>query len=433
MAAIDDLVSRGAGKAMTRVRIVGGGLGGVIAAFEAHRLGYRDIELHERSGRLGGKALPRVDHGVEIRDIDLRFAAANDPVRDLLAWHGVAFDTVAAGCGSVSPAPDGGGVFIEDFDGPAVPCRGLALDEPAGETLADRIRAYPVQLQPMLSRYAQWRVGDWIDEAHASAAEVLGMARVYPVGADVSTLGDLRRTDRLYDALYAAPPPLGGRPAAAAALPRDGFAAMFETCRRRLEALDVVIRDTSLVSPQEALQTCGPEDVVVWTADAAPLYRAAGVPAPRPARRLRAAYVFKAEFGRPAPFHIANFTATGVVARIFTYQSRGQTLLCAECVAESPDGDLRREIQRLAAGFGGEALVLRDQVAASVRSAETPTLDGVRARRALEREVERLTGGALILATRRPGEAVVDHAALSAALACALEGEAQAAPAARRA
>lgn len=405
---------------MTRIRIVGGGLGGVLAAFEAHRLGCRDIELHERSGRLGGWALPKVDHGVELRETDIRFGSRGDPARELLEWHGVAFDVVEARCGSVSPAAHGGQVFVEDFDGPALPCRGLALAEPAGETLADRIRAYPAEMQPALSRYAQWRLGDWIDEAHAEAAAAMGMARLYPIGADVSTLADLRRTDHLYDELYALPPALGGRPPATAAVPRDGFAALFEACRRRLEALDVVIHDTSLVSPHEALQTCGADDVVVWTADPSPLYRAVDLAPPKPARQLRAAYVFKAEFGRPAPFRINNFTACGVVASIFVYESRGQTLLTAECVAEAPADELRREIQRLTAGFGGESLVLGDQVSASVRSGDLPSVEGVRRLGELGRRLDRLTGGALLLAAcdaARPGAGL---ARLGAALADAL-------------
>ncbi|WP_374571861.1 NAD(P)-binding protein [Phenylobacterium sp.] len=406
---------------MTRISIVGGGLGGVLAAFEAHRLGCRDIELHERSGRLGGEALPKVDHGVELRDVDVRLGARGDPIHDLLAWYGLAFDEVEAHGGSVSPSASGGALFIEDFDGPALPCRGLALAEPAGETLADRIRAYPAEMQPALARYAQWRLGDWIDEADAEAAGAMGMAQVYPIGADVSTLRELRRADRLYHDLYALPGARDGRGPAAAAVPRDGFAAMFEACRRRLEALDVVIHDTSLVSPHQAFETCAEDDMVVWTADPTPLYRAAGLEAPKPARRPCAVYVFKAAFGRPAPFHINNFTASGAVARIFVYESRGQTLLAAECVAETPDAELRREIQRLTAGFGGEALALGEQVHATVRSGALPSVEGARQLAELRRVLGQRTGGAFVLApcdlARRPSA----FAALGRAMAAAFE------------
>ncbi|MFN3522034.1 MAG: NAD(P)-binding protein [Phenylobacterium sp.] len=417
---------------MTRVRIVGGGMGGVLAALEAHRQGFREIELHERSGRLGGSALPRVDHGVELRELQVRFGARGDAARDLLEWQGVAFDAVEAGCGSVSPSPSGGHVFVEDFDGPALPCRGLALAEPAGETLADRIRAYPAEMQPALRRHAEWRLGDWLDHAHADAAACMDMARVYPIGADVSTLADLRRTDEHYDELYALPPGMGGRARAVQATPREGYAAMFEAARRRLQDLGVVIHDTSLVSPHEALHTCAEDDLVLWTADPAPLFRPAGVEPPRPARRLRATYVFKAQFGRPAPFHICNFTAAGVVARLFAYESRGHTLLTAECIAEAPDGDLRREIQRLCAGFGGEALVLGDQVEAGVRSADLPSVERVHRLAELRRAVARTCGGALLVARVDPARPGPGLAALGRDLAQALAAPA-AAPRALRA
>ena len=51
---------------MARVRIIGGGLTGILAAFEAHRLGAREIVLEDALDRLGGWSLPRVSHGVEL-------------------------------------------------------------------------------------------------------------------------------------------------------------------------------------------------------------------------------------------------------------------------------------------------------------------------------------------------------------------------------
>ncbi len=77
---------------MTKVRIVGGGLTGILAAFEAHRLGCRDIELHERFDRLGGVALPREAHGLELREGCIYFGPRTDPIRRLLEWHGLAFE-----------------------------------------------------------------------------------------------------------------------------------------------------------------------------------------------------------------------------------------------------------------------------------------------------------------------------------------------------
>jgi len=74
------------------VRIIGGGLTGVLAAFEAHRLGCRDIELHERLDHLGGTSPPQVRDGLEIGDSGLRFGPRGERVRALLEWHGLAFE-----------------------------------------------------------------------------------------------------------------------------------------------------------------------------------------------------------------------------------------------------------------------------------------------------------------------------------------------------
>src|ERR1700710_2737990 len=99
---------------MSRVRIIGGGLTGVRAALEAHRLGCRDIELHERFDRLGGVALPRVNDGLELRDSRHYFGPKGDPLRALLEWHGLAFEDFERRCGSVSPDRAGQPAFIRD-------------------------------------------------------------------------------------------------------------------------------------------------------------------------------------------------------------------------------------------------------------------------------------------------------------------------------
>jgi len=350
---------------MTRVRIIGGGLTGVLAAFEAHRLGFRDIILHERFDRLGGVALPKVENGLELRTSRIYFGPAKDPVRRLLEWHGVEFEEFENRFGSVSPGQDGQPLCIRDFGGPALPARQVGLADPMGESLADRLRAYPADIQQALTRYCQWRLGAWLDEVHGSAATPLAINRVYPIGGDVSTLAELKRTDALYDELYAIPREFWGRTNnLTAALPRGGFAVMFETCRRRLESLGVTIHDNSLVSPRQAL--AARDEVVVWAADPMPLFNAAGLTAPKLIEKSFATYVFKAKFAGPTPFYVQNFTATGAAFQVYLYESRGETLVTAECVAEAPDGELRREIHRLMAGFGGEGLTLGEQIGVSV-------------------------------------------------------------------
>ena len=72
-----------------KILIVGGGLVGVLAALEAHRLGAREIILHERHPDLGGSLKPRLFHGLELRDQLCLFGDRTDPMRQLLAWRGV--------------------------------------------------------------------------------------------------------------------------------------------------------------------------------------------------------------------------------------------------------------------------------------------------------------------------------------------------------
>src|SRR5262245_9458739 len=108
---------------MTKVRIVGGGLAGVLAAFEAHRLGARDIELHERLTELGGVVAARVIHGLELRDRWRVFGGREDPARRLLEWHGAAFDDLDLTCGSVNPCPRGEPLAAHGFAGPVLAAR----------------------------------------------------------------------------------------------------------------------------------------------------------------------------------------------------------------------------------------------------------------------------------------------------------------------
>jgi len=410
---------------MTRIEIVGGGLTGVLAALEAHRLGHRDITLHEAAGQLGGGARPRVVHGLELRERLIWFGGADDPVRRRLEDAGIGFDDVELRCGSVSPTASGGLTAVEDFAGPALACRSLGLAEPTGETIADRIRAYPTDMQAALSRYAQWRLGGWIDETHASAAAPMGLERVFPLGADASTLDEVKRADSLYDALYGAPRTLGGRGGPLkASFPRDGFAAMFEVLRRRLGDMDVKIGEPSLVAPQQALQSCAAGAAVVWAADPAALYKPLDVTPPKPATQARVAYVFKTKGARQPPFFAHNFTAEGVVARLHLYESRGETLLTAECIAEAANDTLRREIHRLLAAFGGEEVVLGDQLSVSVGADDTcPSVSDIAARAALATALRRRAGEAFIFAACEPWRMAAGLAELGCDLQAAARRE----------
>ncbi|MFC3079769.1 NAD(P)-binding protein [Phenylobacterium terrae] len=405
---------------MGKVRIVGGGLTGIIAALQAHRLGCRDIELFEQYGELGGSLLPRTDHGLELRQTRHYFGTRGDAQRALLEWHGVAFDDFDNRCGSVSPGAGGEPAFVEGFGGPSLAARQTALVEPAGESLADRLRAYPHDIEQALSRYCQWSLGVWLDEVHESAAGPLGIGRVHPRAADTTTLAELKRADDLYDALYGLPGHMWGRTQGSqASLPRDGFAGLFAAAGRALAGLGVKIHLGSMISPREAIAACRPGEALVWAAGPAPLYKAVGVTAPKPLVRSGAAYVFKAKT-ELKPFWLQNFTASGAVFRISTYESRGETLLTAECVAEAGDAELRREIRRLMSGFG--QVQLKEQLLAAVEPRQGLTsMAEAKATKALRGKLAQSLGPAFVSgcwSAERPEDA---FARIGSALAAALE------------
>lgn len=339
---------------MTMVRIVGGGLTGILAAFEAHRLGCRDIELHERFDALGGVALPAQRMGLELRDGCVYFGGPDDPIRAAFERHGLRFDEFDNRFGSVSPGPDGGLVYTEDFGGPALACTQTTLAPPAGDSLADRIGAYPPAIAEPLARYARWHLGHDLSEVHGEAAIPLGINRVYPLGADIAALAQAKRTDPLADELYAIPRTLWGRTAnLRASLPRGGFRAFFTETRRVLEGLGVRIHEETLVSPRAALAEHRPGDALVWAANPTPLFKAAGVPTPKLLPKTFATYVFAARWTRGRPFYVQNFTGEGACFRVYLYESGGRTLLAAECVREASEAELRAEVGRLLEGFPG--------------------------------------------------------------------------------
>lgn len=351
-----------------KVRIVGGGLTGILAAFEAHRLGFRHIELHERFDLLGGAALPRVANGLEVREQPLAFGPPGDPMRVLLEGYGLTFDDVENRFGSLSPLPGGDLAIAHDFAGPSLRTPKLGLGQPAGETLADRLRAYPEDISQALSRYCQWRLGAaWLDEVHASAAGPLGISRVHPIGPETVELARLKKSDPLYDGLYGIPRDLWGRlQNTVISQPRGGWAAFFSACGRELVRAGVSIHNQSLVSPRQALLERADGDVLVWACDPTALFKPLEVPAPVVRPQTVASYVFKARYFGPVPFRVSNFNTDGSVFRVHLYESRGQVMLAAECVRETPDNDLRREIHRLMSPFGGSSLALQEQVSVGV-------------------------------------------------------------------
>jgi hypothetical protein len=384
---------------MAKVRIVGGGLTGVLAALEAHRLGARHIELHERYDRLGGQLAARTVDGLELREACVYFGGREDPVRKLLEWHGAAFDDFDNACGSVNPGPGGGSSSTHGFAGPVLEARDATYGRLTGEALIERLRAYPAELNTPLTRYCQWRLGVWLDEVHASAALPLGIDQILLAGA---------RDE-------ASP---------AASLPHGGFGALFASARRALDSLGVTVRFESLVSPREILDVDEPDTVTVWTASPGPLFPALGKAAPKRIGKAVASYVLQARYAGPVPFMLQNFTARGSVFRLSLYPSRGETLLLAECVAEVSDAELRGEIEGLMAAFDGDSLKLGDTLAVSVRTRwDCLSMDVVRKLSGLRSALAQAKGPAFAGGAWEVGDITERHRRISRSLHAALAEE----------
>jgi hypothetical protein len=406
-----------------KVRIIGGGLTGVLAAFEAHRLGARDIELHERHEQLGGQAWPRQAHSLEVREAALTFGPPGDPIRDLLEANGLAFEDFENHRAAVSPAPGRDITHQRDFPGPALRSRDTRLGPVTGESLADRLRAYPADIAHALAHYCQWSLGGWLDQVHGSAAEALGVRRVYPLGADVADLAAQKRACPVADDLYGIPAPLWGRLTnLTASAPRDGLQAMMMRAHQALVRLGVKVSVVDMASPHAALQGRDPGEIVVWAAEPAALFKPMGLAAPAQAPRRVVTYVFKARYGAAAPVEVRNFTAEGVISTLRLYESRGQALIAADCVAEVSDSELRRETHRLMAGFCGASLQLGEAIGTGISPRwDCPSLDTVKALRGLRAGLAHSEGAAFVAPLWENPRPAERHAALSDALANAMQ------------
>ena len=410
---------------MTRkVRIIGGGMTGMLAGLEAHRLGFQDIELHDPADRLGGTALPRMDHGRELRDRCLHFGTAGDPVRSLMESHGIVFEDFENRVGSVSPAPAGDLTYSKGFSGPALYTRDLDLAPIRGDSLADRLRAYPADIQGHLTRYCRWYLGAWLDEVHESSAEAMGIARVFPTSADPADLAATRRALPQFKDLYDLPAALTGRlDGLTASLPEGGMTHAILKLQQALIRSGVKIRTPSLVSPDNGLAELGSEDILVWAANPMPLFKAFDLVTPRATSKTLTTYIFRLDHPGASPLQIRNFTATGAVSQISVYETRGQVLLSAECVAEVGDVDLRREIHRLMAGFGGAGMTIGEQLAVSMEPRwGCPSVAAVRGLAQLRAVIGRRYGASLVTGGWEAGDLSARFGTIRSDLARARDG-----------
>lgn len=385
---------------MTKVRIIGGGLTGILAAFEAHRLGAREIILEDALDRLGGWSLPRVSHGVELRDGEFAFGAAQDPIRRALEWHGVAFDDVDLHVGAISPSPSGPQASWSAGPVLTAPAKTPCPDQ--AETLNDLLRAYPRAAADPLAHYCQWRLGVWLDQIHASAAPALGLDQV-----------------RLVSAGEAAAPNVSVP--ARGATPRDGLNGLFSAASRALARLGVQIRLHSLVSPREAALSRAADDLVVWAADPLPLFDLTAQPRPRLIGERVASYVYRARIEAPLPLTIRNYTAEGRISALRVYESRGETLVSIECVDEVGDAELRAEALRLLGPFARRPMMLEACLLTNMRTRfACPSVEAVTRLARLEAELDHQHEGRFLVAGWESADATVRVSALAGRLGAAM-------------
>jgi hypothetical protein len=381
-----------------RVRIVGGGLTGILAAFEAHRLGWRDIVLQERFEALGGSARPKVIRGREMRDRPVDFS---DPIARTLTAHGASFDIVGSRFGSLSMGADGHRIFTWDFAGPAIDCPGGKVGKPADHSLAARLSAYPPVIAVTLEAYVRWRLETDPALIHADAALSLAIDRVFPATADLSALADARASDPWAHALYGVPSNLAGEAApSTASLPTGGFAKLFDGLHQALIQLGVKVKLNQLVSPGELMVRGG--EAVVWAADPTSLFKPMGLAPPARLEKSVFTYVFEADgFDGSCPVQVNNFTAQGAVSRAHLYGSGGATLVTAECVREADFKTLPTELRTLLSGFG--RLKLGPMIHSDVRPHPIPSLAAIESLALLRNQLTARFGDRFVL-----GDAVAE-------------------------
>lgn len=405
-----------------KVRIVGGGLTGVLAAFEAHRLGWRDITIQERFEALGGVARPKMIHGREMRDGCVYFGGAGDPIVETLTAHGAAFETFDNRFGSLSTGADGKRVFTWDFGGPAIDCPAGKVGKPADDSLAARLSAYPPQIAAELEAYVRWHLDADPALVHGDAAIPLAINRVFPAAADLPALAAAKASDPWADELYAIPRGLSGRTAnVTATLPAGGFAKLFDGLHGALTRLGVKVELNCLVPPRQLMADIGDDETIVWAANPTPLFKPLGLSTPSLVKKSFFTYVYEvADFDGPCPVYVQNFTAQGAAFRAYLYESNGQRLVVAECVREADLKTLPTELRTLLSGFGSLKL------GSLVHSDAQPrwiyhSLSAIQGLSALRAKLSERFGGRFIPGAWEPYAKSAKLAEVNAALATARE------------
>jgi hypothetical protein len=153
------------------------------------------------------------------------------------------------------------------------------------------------------------------------------------------------------------------------------------------------------------------------------LFKAFDLVTPRASSKTLTSYVFRLDHAGAVPLQVHNFTATGAVTQISVYETRGQVLLSTECVGEVGDVELRREIHRLMAGFGGAGMTIQEQLAVTMEPRwGCPSVEAGRGIAQLRAVISRRYGSSLVTGGWEAGELTSRFTAIGTELARARDG-----------
>lgn len=365
---------------MTQVHIVGGGLAGATAALKAAQTGARSITLHEMGPALGARWSRKAGPGRAPLELADGFGPPRSILRSALAEAGVTFQDHARTLAAISPAPGGGVCRTEGAANPTLVCHEAEPMAVAGERLVDHINALPRNVRAPVMRFAQWRLGGWIDDVHATGASALGLDRILPL-----------------EGRHARP---AQDPASAQTIswPTADLDTVFRAIGRRLDQLGVRLRLAETVSPAQAMELCAEDARVLWCAPVEPLMAEAGLRPPGPASRLKHVYTFRFPQGPAGSVLMRAFLPEGVAFAFRIIGCGTERLLSVECARPAEEATIRADVARKLALLGlasapGELIAVE-----TGPDPRLPTVNGLAARQNLGVLLGRRLGGRFILA-----------------------------------
>ena len=307
------------------VVIVGGGITGVAAALYAYQLGFRKIQLHEKSSRLGG-----ILRDIEGDDGCIFFRGCQyiNPKSPLFLTLDkslfYSFEHRYASRTNFS----GEIINRDDFAGPVVYSRGkhLNLGQPTSDTVTSRFGIYPLWLRSELEKIFV-RYSD-PSNSHFECITPFQMNRVL-VADRVEDIAVLKKSMSLADEVYGLPRYFFGLQWDNSLLPLNGYNSFFENIEKYLIRLGVKVftsspvsirsKDDHIVAFSQGQQINDSIDWLVWTANPIPLFTLFGYKAGNIPTRMKNIY-YKIQVPIKSPFYIQVYDVDCPITRIFLYE-----------------------------------------------------------------------------------------------------------------